>query len=294
MEQDDVHTKYILGADLSILGTVSTYFTEQEDPTKDLRDLSPNPKHPNSHLGGGGSGLFSLNEEEENVYSADISEFSDTDQSESKSTRSSCAPQQQQQQCERCSLHINPPPPPPHLSLPHSSANNNIATSRGIPNNNSGSNNNGLLCSCSVGLPSHRPALRTKNVSSNGFSENTSSTANTAINSKTGNPIFHSSHLECMSPKSPRSPKSSGLSDVGSRVSLLYNQSQAQSNAGGLGLNSGGLAVLANTTNNSNSNNQNQVIDSNKSGEATTAASTLPLSDSSIMSPPPPVIQVRR
>lgn len=165
--------KVILGSDLSIFGTVSTYFTEQEEPAQDV-----SPKHRNSS-----DSPLPLKEEEENFYSADISELSDTDQSESKSTKSSC--DRPRTACEKC-VH-----------------------------GNSGSNTRaGSNCGCSI-VNSHRPALRTKNMS------NSNNEATPPI--KIGTSLFLTSH-ECLSPKSPKSPKSSGLSDSANRVSLVFGQ----------------------------------------------------------------------
>ncbi|CAL1536438.1 unnamed protein product [Lymnaea stagnalis] len=75
----------------------------------------------------------------------------------------------------------------------------------------------GANCGCSV-VQNHRPALRTKNLS-NGNNE-------AALPLKTGPSHFHTSH-ECLSPKSPRSPKSSGFPDSANRVSLLFGQSNS-------------------------------------------------------------------
>ncbi|CAG5136725.1 unnamed protein product [Candidula unifasciata] len=149
--------KVILGSDLSIFGTVSTYFTEQEEPAQDI-----SPKHRNSS-----DSPLPLKEEEENFYSADISELSDTDQSESKSTKSSC--DKSRTACEKC-VH-------------------------GI----SGSNTRpGSNCGCST-VNSHRPALRAKNM---GNSNNEA-----APPVKIGTSHFLTSHecLSPKSPKSPKS-----------------------------------------------------------------------------------------
>ncbi|XP_012941436.1 DDB1- and CUL4-associated factor 15 [Aplysia californica] len=188
MEEDEAQSgagldKIILGSDLSIFGTVSTYFTEQEDPGQELSPKQRN--NPDSPL--------LIEEEEENFYSADISELSDTDQSESKSTKSSC--DRSRAPCEKCVMAVS------------TTANN---TSR------PGSN-----CGCSA-LASHRPALRTKNFSN-------SNNESTAPPLKTGSSHFHASH-ECLSPKSPKSPKSSGLSDAAGRVSHMLGQTNSSLN----------------------------------------------------------------
>ncbi|KAH9488301.1 hypothetical protein Btru_066899 [Bulinus truncatus] len=175
MDQEEIQSKsgtekVILGADLSIFGTVSTYFTEQEDPTQ---DLSPKPRNCSD------SSVL-MEEEGENFYSVEhISEHSDTDQSESKSTKSSSC-DKPRSCCDKC-LFAN------------SSGNTRFSSSCG-----------------------HRPALRTKNLS-NGNNE-------TALPLKTGTSHFHGNH-ECLSPKSPRSPKSSGYPDSANRVSLLFGHS---------------------------------------------------------------------
>ena len=175
--------KVILGSDLSIFGTVSTYFTEQEDPTQ---DLSPKPRtNPNSPL--------LIEEEEENFYNADVSELSDTDQSESKSTKSSC--DRPRLLCDKCVVAgtaANPSPKP-------------------------GSN-----CGC-ASLTSHRPALRTKNLSNSN---------NETTQLKSGSSFFHASH-DSLSPRSPKSPKSSGLgglSDNSSRLPLVLGQQNSSLN----------------------------------------------------------------
>lgn len=162
MEQDEFQSrpdleKVILGSDLSIFGTVSTYFTEQEEPALDV-----SPKHRNSS-----DSPLLVKEEDENFYSADISELSDTDQSESKSTKSSC--DRPRTACDKC-VHTN-----------------------------SGSNTRaGSNCGCSI-VNNHRPALRTKNLSN--------SNNETAPLMKIGSSHFLSSHecLSPKSPKSPKS-----------------------------------------------------------------------------------------
>lgn len=220
MDQEEMQSKaglekVILGADLSILGTVSTYFTEQEEPCQDL-----SPKHRNSS-----DSPLLIEEEGENFYSADISEQSDTDQSESKSTKSSC--DRSRLSCEKCL---------------YGSSDGNLRP--------------GANCGCSV-IPNHRPALRTKNLS-NGNNE-------AALPLKTGPSHFHASH-ECLSPKSPRSPKSSGFPDSANRVSLLFGQS--------------------------NSLNVCNSISVMTSGQPNEKVSDLLQLSENIMSPPPPVVQV--
>jgi len=175
--------KVILGSDLSIFGTVSTYFTEQEDPTKDF-----SPKG----AADPGSPLL-IEEEEENFYSADVSELSDTDQSDVKSTKSSIC-DKPRQSCEKCIVSGN---------------SNNISSPR-----------QGSTCGCvSSALSSHRPALRTKNLSNSN---------NEGAQMKCGSPFFHASHETCLSPKSPKSPKSGGLlPDASGRVPHLLGQAHS-------------------------------------------------------------------
>ena len=273
MEEDEVQSsscasargleKIILGSDLSILGTVSTYFTEQEDPTQD-QELSP--KH-HRHSTDSPLLISGVEEgEEENVYSADISELSDTDQSESKSTRSSCD-RARSSICEKCCGNSYGP---------------NSGSVVGGNTNNMGVSRPGSICGCST-VSSHRPALRAKNLgNSNTANSNetpslTSATvaATTAALLKSNSSLFHASH-ECLSPKSPKSPKSGGLGDpLTSRLALPpFGQSNTNLNV----LTNPALmcgpvqaAALASV------------------GERSTEQAS---GSENIMSPPPPVVQV--
>ncbi|XP_059175727.1 DDB1- and CUL4-associated factor 15-like [Physella acuta] len=223
MDQEEIQSKaglekVILGADLSIFGTVSTYFTEQEEPCQDL-----SPKHRNSS-----DSPLLIEEEGENFYSADISEHSDTDQSESKSTKSSC--DRSRPSCDKCLFGAGGNPKP-------------------------GSN-----CGCSL-VSSHRPALRTKNLSN--------SNNETALPVKTSSSHCHPSH-ECLSPKSPRSPKSSGCTDSANRVSLLFGPS-----------------------NSSNINHVSSSISVMTGPQPNERLAELAQAAENIMSPPPPVVQVQ-
>ncbi|KAK6989474.1 DDB1- and CUL4-associated factor 15 [Biomphalaria glabrata] len=222
MDQEEMQSKagiekVILGSDLSIFGTVSTYFTEQEDPTQ---DLSPKPRNISDSP-------MLIEEEGENFYSAEhVSEHSDTDQSESKSTKSSSC-DKSRAGCDKCLF--------------------------------GGSARHGSACGCSV-LSNHRPALRTKNLSN--------SNNESPLPLKTGTSHFHGNH-ECLSPKSPRSPKSSGYPDSVSRVSLLFGQS---SNI------------------NHNVSSSISVITCGQAGDKVTETQQ---PSENIMSPPPPVVQVQ-
>ncbi|GFR97553.1 DDB1-and CUL4-associated factor [Elysia marginata] len=268
MEEDEVQStscasargleKIILGSDLSILGTVSTYFTEQEDPTQD-QELSP--KH-HRHSTDSPLLITGVEEgEEENVYSADISELSDTDQSESKSTRSSCD-RARSSICEKCCGNNYGP--------------NNGSISGGNPNS-IGVPKPGSICGC---VSSHRPALRAKNLSNSNTANSNDSpsltpaavVATTAALLKSNSNLFHASH-ECLSPKSPKSPKSGGLGD--SLTGRLGLPPFGQSNTS--------LSVLTNPV--------------HLCGPVTAPAGERVLEQASgsenIMSPPPPVVQVQ-
>ena len=268
MEEDEVQSsscasargleKIILGSDLSILGTVSTYFTEQEDPTQD-QDLSP--KH-HRHSTDSPLLIAGVEEgEEENVYSADISELSDTDQSESKSTRSSCD-KARSAMCEKCCGNTFGP----------------TSGSVGGNVNGMGVTRPGSICGCSA-VSSHRPALRAKNLSNSNTANSNeaapltpAAVATTAALLKSNSSLFHASH-ECLSPKSPKSPKSGGLGDpLTGRLALPpFGSSNAN------------LSVLTNPS----------LLCGPVAAPSVGERSAEQASGSeNIMSPPPPVVQV--
>lgn len=167
-------SRTILGSDLSILGTVTTYYT-QENSADRLSESSSQKRRRAS-----GSSVCEISAlvsdgEEENFYSPDFSENSDNDNDCNKGTgldeKSDKVEKVQQRVCEKCRATLRP----------------------------------NAQCSCSslLVISSHRPALRTKNDASANNSENVK-------NGHSGSSHFVSSH-ECLSPKSPKSPKSSSV-----------------------------------------------------------------------------------
>lgn len=161
----------IVGSDLSIRGTVTTYYT-QENSADRLSDSSSQKRRRAS-----GSSMYEISavasDEDENFYSPDFSENSDTDVDCIKGggveEKGEKMDKGQLRACEKCRAPLRP----------------------------------NAQCSCSslLMVSSHRPALRTKNNASTNNSQNVKNGHSTPGH-------FVSSH-ECLSPKSPKSPKSS-------------------------------------------------------------------------------------
>lgn len=127
-------TRTFLGADLSILGTVTTYYT-QESSDERLPENSNQKRRRASGSSVCEIAAVTSDEEEENFYSPDFSENSDNDQAE----LGKCGGEEKVRVCEKCKSPLK----------------------------------GSAQCCCSLLVVSgHRPALRTKNEGNANNSEN--------------------------------------------------------------------------------------------------------------------------